>query len=191
MFLLLKPPLRLSQLFKPGKLHVCHAEQPTPYPAFFGQINPPIGIPNLLKIQLDSFERFLQRNVAPEQRDKRRGLEAVFRSVFPISDYSNSSTLNMSSIAWRAQAHCGGVPGLGVTYACPIRVALRLIVWEKKKVKEVSRSETSRNKTSQGNSADDADWILHHQRNRACDRQPNARVQESSLTRQRQRPLKW
>ena len=59
----------------------------------FGQINPPIEIPNLLKIQLDSFERFLQRNVAPEQRDKRRGLEAVFRSVFPISDYSNSSTL--------------------------------------------------------------------------------------------------
>ena len=45
----------------------------------FGQISPPIEIPNLLKIQLDSFERFLQRNVAPEQRDKRRGLEAVFR----------------------------------------------------------------------------------------------------------------
>jgi DNA-directed RNA polymerase subunit beta len=103
----------------------------------FGQINPPIEIPNLLKIQLDSFERFLQRNVAPEQRDKRRGLEAVFRSVFPISDYSNSSTLEYVQYRLGEPKHTVEECRVrGVTYACPIRVALRLIVWEKEEGEE-------------------------------------------------------
>ena len=103
----------------------------------FGQINPPIEIPNLLKIQLDSFERFLQRNVAPEQRDKRRGLEAVFRSVFPISDYSNSSTLEYVQYRLGEPKHSVEECRVrGVTYACPIRVALRLIVWEKEEGEE-------------------------------------------------------
>ncbi|MGA1644737.1 MAG: DNA-directed RNA polymerase subunit beta [bacterium] len=103
----------------------------------FGQISPPIEIPNLLKIQLDSFERFLQRNVAPEQRDKRRGLEAVFRSVFPISDYSNSSTLEYVQYRLGEPKHTVEECRVrGVTYACPIRVALRLIVWEKEEGEE-------------------------------------------------------
>ena len=98
----------------------------------FGKINPPIEIPHLLKIQLDSFERFLQRNVSPEQRDKKRGLEAVFRSVFPISDYSNSSTLEYVQYRLGEPKHTVEECRVrGVTYSCPIRVALRLIVWEK------------------------------------------------------------
>ena len=58
----------------------------------FGHIQAPLLVPHLLKIQLDSYERFLQREVPPDQR-KDEGLEAVFRSVFPISDFSGSSTL--------------------------------------------------------------------------------------------------
>ena len=58
----------------------------------FGHIQAPLVVPHLLKIQLDSYERFLQREVPPDQR-KNEGLEAVFRSVFPISDFSGSSTL--------------------------------------------------------------------------------------------------
>ena len=58
----------------------------------FGSLSAPIKVPHLLKVQLDSFERFLQREVPPDQRED-KGLEAVFRSVFPVSDFSGSSTL--------------------------------------------------------------------------------------------------
>ena len=53
----------------------------------FGNLSAPIKVPHLLKVQLDSFERFLQREVPPDQRED-KGLEAVFRSVFPVSDFS-------------------------------------------------------------------------------------------------------
>ena len=58
----------------------------------FGSLTAPIKVPHLLKIQLDSFERFLQRDVPPDQRED-KGLESVFRSVFPVSDFSGTSTL--------------------------------------------------------------------------------------------------
>ena len=58
----------------------------------FGSLSAPINVPQLLKVQLDSFERFLQREVPPDQRED-KGLETVFRSVFPVSDFSGSSTL--------------------------------------------------------------------------------------------------
>ena len=58
----------------------------------FGKLSAPIKVPHLLKVQLESFERFLQRDVPPDQRAD-KGLEAVFRSVFPVSDFSGSSTL--------------------------------------------------------------------------------------------------
>ena len=58
----------------------------------FGSLTAPIKVPHFLKVQLASFERFLQRDVPPDQRED-KGLEAVFRSVFPVSDFSGSSPL--------------------------------------------------------------------------------------------------
>ena len=49
-------------------------------------------MPNLLNMQLGSYDRFLQKDLVPDQR-RAEGLEAVFRSVFPISDFSGSTTL--------------------------------------------------------------------------------------------------
>ncbi len=97
----------------------------------FGRIESPIEVPNLLKVQLDSYERFLQKNTPPDQR-KVEGLEAVFRSVFPISDFSGSSTLEY--VHYRLGDPKYSVDECrvrGVTYAAPLRAALRLIVWEK------------------------------------------------------------
>ena len=103
----------------------------------FGSLTAPIKVPHLLKVQLDSFERFLQRDVPPDQRvDK--GLEAVFRSVFPISDFSGSSTLEY--VHYRLGDPKYSVEECrvrGVTFACPVRAALRLIVWEKDTDSEV------------------------------------------------------
>ena len=84
-----------------------------------------------MKVQLDSFERFLQRDVPPDQREE-KGLESVFRSVFPVSDFSGSSTLEY--VHYRLGDPKYSVEECrvrGVTFACPVRAALRLIVWEK------------------------------------------------------------
>ncbi|MDE0792372.1 MAG: DNA-directed RNA polymerase subunit beta [SAR324 cluster bacterium] len=97
----------------------------------FGKLTAPIKVPHLLKVQLDSFERFLQRDVPPDQRED-KGLEAVFRSVFPVSDFSGSSTLEY--VHYRLGDPKYSVEECrvrGVTFACPVRAALRLIVWEK------------------------------------------------------------
>ncbi len=102
----------------------------------FGRIEAPILVPHLLKIQLDSYERFLQKNTPPDQRLE-EGLEAVFRSVFPISDFSGSSTLEY--VHYRLGEPKYSVEECrvrGVTYAAPLRAALRLIVWEKDSVSE-------------------------------------------------------
>jgi DNA-directed RNA polymerase subunit beta len=49
----------------------------------FSKVPPILEIPNLIEIQKQSFERFLQTHVEPEKREN-TGLQAVFNSVFPI-----------------------------------------------------------------------------------------------------------
>jgi DNA-directed RNA polymerase subunit beta len=55
----------------------------------FSKIKTAIQIPNLIEVQKNSYERFLQMNMLPEERDD-AGLQAVFNSVFPISDFGVS-----------------------------------------------------------------------------------------------------
>ena len=102
-----------------------------PFRFSFGKIAIPIQPPNLLSIQLDSYNKFLQKDLPPDQRAN-EGLEAVFRSVFPISDFSGSTTLEY--VHYRLgdpQYTVDECRIRGVTYSAPLRVALRLIVWEK------------------------------------------------------------
>ena len=97
----------------------------------FGKISTPVEPPSLLAVQLDSYNRFLQKDLPPDQRAN-EGLEAVFRSIFPISDFSGSSTLEY--VHYRLgepQYRVDECRIRGVTYSAPLRVALRLIVWEK------------------------------------------------------------
>ena len=96
----------------------------------FGRIQAP-EIPHLLSMQRESYNRFLQKESAPDQR-RNEGLEAVFRSVFPISDFSGSTTLEY--VHYRLgdpQYTVEECRIRGVTFSAPLRVALRLIVWEK------------------------------------------------------------
>ena len=58
----------------------------------FSKIRTAIQIPNLIEVQKKSYERFLQMNMLPEERED-TGLQAVFNSVFPISVYKISSLL--------------------------------------------------------------------------------------------------
>ncbi|MBU3915388.1 DNA-directed RNA polymerase subunit beta, partial [bacterium] len=98
---------------------------------YFGKIKSKSTPPPLLKIQMDSYDWFLQKDVDPLNR-KNQGWEAVFTSVFPISDFGGTCTLEYVSYRLGEpkfdETEC---KTRGVTYAAPIRVSLRLIIWEK------------------------------------------------------------
>src|SRR5258706_10190909 len=78
----------------------------------FSKIPATIQIPNLIEVQKRSYDRFLQMDKLPSERDD-AGLQAVFQSVFPISDFRNVSQLEFVDFAignWECK--CGNLKGL-------------------------------------------------------------------------------
>ena len=111
----------------------------------FGKLEPVMDIPYLLAIQLDSYRSFLQADFdAAERQDS--GLHAAFKSVFPIVSYSGNAALEYVSYKL-------GKPSFdvkecqlrGVTYAAPLRVKVRLIIYDKdspsKAIKDIKEQE--------------------------------------------------
>lgn len=93
----------------------------------FGKRPQVLEIPYLLSIQLDSFKRFIAMD--PEGQ---YGLEAAFRSVFPIKSYSGNSELQY--VSYRLGEPVFDVKECqirGVTYSAPLRVKLRLVLFDK------------------------------------------------------------
>src|SRR3954452_12512727 len=78
----------------------------------FSKIKQTIPIPNLIEIQKKSYERFLQMNRLPSERED-AGLQSVFKSVFPISDFRENSSLEFIEYSignWECK--CGRLQGL-------------------------------------------------------------------------------
>jgi DNA-directed RNA polymerase subunit beta len=78
----------------------------------FSRINASIPIPNLIEVQKKSYERFLQMDLLPTERDD-SGLQSVFQSVFPISDFRGLSQLEFVDYSignWECK--CGNLKGL-------------------------------------------------------------------------------
>src|SRR6185436_1959293 len=78
----------------------------------FSKIKTAVPIPNLIEIQRDSYNRFLQMDLLPEERVS-TGLQSVFKSVFPISDFRETATLDFVEYQignW--QCKCGNLEGL-------------------------------------------------------------------------------
>jgi DNA-directed RNA polymerase subunit beta len=78
----------------------------------FSKIKTTIPIPNLIEIQRKSYERFLQMNRLPSERED-QGLQSVFKSVFPISDFRENSSLEFIEYSignWECK--CGKLQGL-------------------------------------------------------------------------------
>jgi DNA-directed RNA polymerase subunit beta len=78
----------------------------------FSKIPATIQIPNLIEVQKRSYDRFLQMDSLPSERDD-AGLQAVFQSVFPITDFRNVSQLDFVEYAignWECK--CGHLKGL-------------------------------------------------------------------------------
>ncbi|HYM55707.1 MAG TPA: hypothetical protein VES97_10115, partial [Solirubrobacteraceae bacterium] len=94
----------------------------------FGKIPSIVEIPNLIEIQQQSYEQFLQKEIAPERRDE-NGLQAVFKSVFPIQDYNGNATLEFHSYHFGDPKYTvEECHDRGMTFAIPLTVTLRLKV---------------------------------------------------------------
>jgi len=96
----------------------------------FGRIAEAIQMPNLIEVQRSSYEQFLQREVRPAQR-RDEGLEAVFKSVFPIKDFNERAVLEYVSFEFEEPKYdVEECIQRDMTYAAPLKVKLRLIVFE-------------------------------------------------------------
>ena len=109
-----------------------------------------LPIPYLLSTQLESYHKYLQADVEPDARIE-KGLQAAFKSVFPIESFNGSAALEF--VSYRL-----GVPAFdvrecqqrGLIYAAPLRVKMRLVIYNReegktatgaKPIKEVKEQE--------------------------------------------------
>ena len=113
----------------------------------FGRIGDAAPMPNLIQVQKDSYEQFLQRFVTQEDREI-DGIEAVFRSVFPISDFTETATLEYVGYEFEDPKYdVEECQQRDMTYSAPLKVTLRLIVFEvdeetgSKSVKDIKEQE--------------------------------------------------
>ncbi|MCB0356775.1 MAG: DNA-directed RNA polymerase subunit beta, partial [Bdellovibrionales bacterium] len=87
-------------------------------------------IPNLIELQKKSYENFLQKDVDPDRRGD-EGLNGVYKSVFPISDFNNTASLEFVSYVLEPPKYdVEECRQRGMTFAAPVKVTLRLIVFE-------------------------------------------------------------
>ncbi|MBI5252170.1 MAG: hypothetical protein HY912_21965, partial [Desulfomonile tiedjei] len=94
----------------------------------FARIPQIAGIPNLIEIQKQSYDRFLQADVPPEARED-IGLQGVFRSVFPIKDFSDTASLEFIKYTLGEEKYnVEECLQKGVTYAVPLKITVQLIV---------------------------------------------------------------
>ena len=97
----------------------------------FGSLLNVMDIPYLLAIQLDSYRKFTQQGVPLDQRGD-YGLHAAFQSVFPIASYSGNAALEYVDYQLGQPTFDVSECQLrGVTYACALRVKVRLIIYDK------------------------------------------------------------
>src|SRR2546425_11109900 len=96
----------------------------------FGKIPSIVEIPNLIEVQKRSYETFLQKDVASERRED-IGLQAVFKSVFPIADYNDNALLEFDSYHFGEPKYTvEECHDRGMTFAIPLKVTLRLVVFD-------------------------------------------------------------
>ncbi|HEY1749632.1 MAG TPA: DNA-directed RNA polymerase subunit beta, partial [Caulobacteraceae bacterium] len=96
----------------------------------FGRIPEAVQMPNLIEVQRSSYEQFLQRETRSHER-RIEGIEAVFRSVFPIKDFNERATLEYVSYEFEDPKYdVEECIQRDMTYAAPLKVKLRLIVFE-------------------------------------------------------------
>jgi DNA-directed RNA polymerase subunit beta len=96
----------------------------------YGQLSETVQMPNLIEVQRSSYEQFLQMHTQVDKRDQ-DGLEAVFKSVFPIKDFSDRAVLEYISYEFeQPKFDVQECMQRDLNFAAPLKVKLRLIVFE-------------------------------------------------------------
>ncbi len=112
----------------------------------FGKTPQILAIPNLIEIQKRSFDRFLQEKTHPDKRED-SGLQGAFKSVFPILDYNETASIEfMEYIIGPPKYDLRESLEKGINYASPLKIRVKLNLWEKgesgeKRLKESRQQE--------------------------------------------------
>ena len=102
----------------------------------FGKQKPALGVPDLLTLQVESYNKFLQNDIDPDKR-KNIGLQAAFKNLFPIESFSKNARLEF--VSYRLEDPEFNVRECqlrGLSYAAPLRVKTKLITYDKTSEKE-------------------------------------------------------
>lgn len=110
---------------------MAHQLQPNMrYRRNFGRIRKIIDIPSLIEIQMRSYDQFLQKDVLPDRREN-VGLQAVFKSVFPIMDFEEKASLEFVAYhLGEPRYEVEECHQRGMTYAAPLKVTVQLVLWD-------------------------------------------------------------
>src|ERR1700686_4532373 len=96
----------------------------------FGRIPEVAPMPNLIEVQKSSYDHFLQMGGVAEQRID-VGLQEVFKSVFPIRDFSERARLEFVRYELEQPKYdVEECQQRGITFAAPLKVTLRLVAWD-------------------------------------------------------------
>ena len=96
----------------------------------YGKAKKTVEIPNLIELQRHSYEEFLQKDIDSDRRPD-SGLNGVFKSVFPITNFNQTCSLEFVGYTLEpSKYYVDECRQRGMTYAAPIKVTLRLVVFE-------------------------------------------------------------
>ncbi|MFQ5984652.1 MAG: DNA-directed RNA polymerase subunit beta [Alphaproteobacteria bacterium] len=96
----------------------------------FGHIPTVTSMPNLIEVQKNSYDHFLQMDVSPDER-KVAGLQGVFKSVFPIKDFAGRAELHFVKYELEGPKYdVDECQQRGMTYAAPLKVTLQLWIFD-------------------------------------------------------------
>ncbi len=96
-----------------------------------------IDIPYLIEVQRTSYSQFLQMDVDPDKREA-NGLEGVFKSVFPIQNFTETASVEYVSYSFEEPKYSvDECRQRGMSYAVPLKVVIRLVIWDVDKDTEV------------------------------------------------------
>lgn len=111
----------------------------------FGKVPTVLDVPYLVEFQIKSFDKFLQKDVPADKRAD-EGLQAAFYSIFPITDYNDTASIEFISYSLSEPKITPREALLkGLNYAAPLKIRVRLNIYEKnemdKKILKESREQ--------------------------------------------------
>ncbi|MBD66795.1 MAG: DNA-directed RNA polymerase subunit beta [Halobacteriovoraceae bacterium] len=119
----------MTKVFNPNEWHRCS----------FGRNDNVIEPPKLMKLQINSYEEFLQKDVPPARRED-IGLQAVFKSVFPIFDFNKTVSLEFVSYSLEQPKYSEqDCKARGLSYESPLKVTVRLVFYDVDEENEENR----------------------------------------------------